>query len=95
MKNECSVVRDILPLYIENMVSEETGEFISEHIAGCPECAAELETLKNEKAPEKTDSGIGNRLEAEIIKSMKFPYLSEFVYCFTFSPFTVFSRSVL
>ena len=71
MKNECSVVRDILPLYLENMVSEETGEFISEHIAGCPECAAELETLKNEKAPEKTDNGIGTVLEAEIIKSMK------------------------
>ena len=25
MKNECSIVRDILPLYLENMVSDETG----------------------------------------------------------------------
>ena len=28
MKNECSYVRDILPLYYEGMVSEETAEFV-------------------------------------------------------------------
>ena len=25
MKKECSIVRDVLPLYFENMVSEETA----------------------------------------------------------------------
>ena len=42
MKNECSLVRDMLPLYLENMVSEETAAFVKEHLEGCPECAAEL-----------------------------------------------------
>ena len=28
MKNECSIIRDILPLYVENMVSEDTSEFV-------------------------------------------------------------------
>lgn len=46
MKNECSIVRDILPLYLENMVSDETGTFVKEHLKGCPECTAELEALK-------------------------------------------------
>ena len=40
MKNECSLVRDMLPLYLENMVSEETRAFIKEHLETCPECAA-------------------------------------------------------
>ena len=53
MKNECSVVRDILPLYLENMVSEETAEAIKEHLEACPECAAELEGLKTGKKVEK------------------------------------------
>ena len=28
MKNECSIIRDILPLYVENIVSEDTSEFV-------------------------------------------------------------------
>ena len=46
MKTECSVVRDLLPLYVEDMVSEETAEHINEHLATCEECKAELERLK-------------------------------------------------
>ena len=38
MKNECSIIRDILPLYVENMVSEDTSEFVKEHLERCPAC---------------------------------------------------------
>ena len=46
MKNECSIIRDILPLYVENMVSEDTAEFVKEHLESCPACRAELEKLR-------------------------------------------------
>ena len=46
MKNECSIIRDILPLYVENMVSEDTSEFVKEHLESCPTCRAELEKLR-------------------------------------------------
>ena len=46
MKTECSVVRDLLPLYIENMVSEETTQYINEHLKNCDDCKAELANLK-------------------------------------------------
>lgn len=36
MKNECSYVRDVLPLYFENMVSEDTAAFVEEHLKTCP-----------------------------------------------------------
>ena len=45
MKNECSIIRDILPLYVENMVSEDTSEFVKEHLESCPACRVELEKL--------------------------------------------------
>lgn len=45
MKNECCIVRDLLPLSVENMVSEETAEFMKEHIENCPGCRAEKEKL--------------------------------------------------
>lgn len=46
MKNECSIVRDILPLYLEGMVSDDTAEFIAEHLCHCTECRSEYETLQ-------------------------------------------------
>lgn len=59
MSNECNIVKDLLPLYVENMVSEETERYINEHLEGCPECKEELRALKEggklpepEKKPE-------------------------------------------
>ena len=46
MKNECSIVRDVLPLYLEKMVSEDTVAFVEEHLKSCSECAGELEAMK-------------------------------------------------
>lgn len=71
MKNECSIVRDILPLYLENMVSDETGAFVKEHLKGCSECTAELEALKAGPKVEKISSEMRDSLEAEVMKSMK------------------------
>ena len=46
MKTECSVVRDLLPLYVEDMVSTETAQYVNEHLKNCNECQAELANLK-------------------------------------------------
>ena len=48
MKNECSYVRDILPLYFEGMVSEETAEFVKEHLETCDECRKRLDEMKSD-----------------------------------------------
>ncbi len=48
MKTECSIVRDLLPLYIEDLVNPETAKYIDNHLAECPECLAELKNLKEE-----------------------------------------------
>lgn len=46
MKMECSIVRDLLPLYMEDMVSPETAKYVGEHLKVCSECEAELANLK-------------------------------------------------
>lgn len=46
MKNECSIVQDILPLYVEEMVSDDTVSFVREHLKDCPRYRAELEKLQ-------------------------------------------------
>ena len=60
MRNECSIIRDILPLYMENMVSADTSSFVEEHLEGCERCRAELEQLKSKNELEQVDSDAQN-----------------------------------
>ena len=49
MNKECEVIRDLLPLYADDVCSERSRELIEEHLHNCPECSAVLEKLrKNE-----------------------------------------------
>ena len=48
MKTECSIVKDLLPLYIEDMVSEETAQFVLEHLNVCADCKAEYGALMSD-----------------------------------------------
>ena len=47
MKLDCYVVRDLLPLYVENMVSEQTAEYIKQHLSACPDCQNEYDSFKD------------------------------------------------
>lgn len=46
MNNKCNIIKDILPLYIEDMVSTDTREFVSEHLEHCEKCQAEFERMR-------------------------------------------------
>ena len=48
-KLECHVVQDLLPMYADGLVSEETKKDIEEHLAECTECSALLEEMKKEE----------------------------------------------
>ena len=42
----CAVVRDILPLYHDEVVSAETRSAVGEHLMGCAACRAEYEAME-------------------------------------------------
>lgn len=70
MEKECSFVRDVLPLYFENMVSEDTAGFVRGHLENCPECAAELEKMKTDKTLDAAT--VSHREDdAKVITAMK------------------------
>jgi Putative zinc-finger len=48
MKNECYIVRDLLPSYIDQLCSEESSRFIEKHIATCEQCAELLNQMRVE-----------------------------------------------
>ena len=66
MDKECSIVRDLLPLYAEDLVGAETAEFVAAHIAACPDCEKEYEAMKS-GAPVPAEP----RAEAAPLKSIK------------------------
>ena len=43
MKKKCAIVLDLLPLYAEGLLSEESRAFVKEHTQDCPECQKALE----------------------------------------------------
>lgn len=57
MKNECSIVRDLLPLYMEELLSEESADFVSRHLSSCKACQAEHITMSEPIEP-IMDTGI-------------------------------------
>ncbi len=46
MNTPCAVIRDLLPLYAEDLASEESKALVDEHLESCPNCRRALEELK-------------------------------------------------
>lgn len=54
-KIACDVIKDLLPLYVDDVCSEKTKDLIEEHLTGCEECQKYYEALQ-ENIPEITES---------------------------------------
>ncbi|MBP0974294.1 MAG: zf-HC2 domain-containing protein [Oscillospiraceae bacterium] len=44
-KRSCDMAADLLPLYAENMCSEESRAFVAEHLAECDACRQKLQKM--------------------------------------------------
>ena len=59
---ECEIVKDLSSLYIENMISESSKNFIDNHLMGCKTCEKYYKDLKstflNEDKKEKNHDNI-------------------------------------
>ena len=49
MSKECDIVRDLLPLYVDNVVSDTSREIIEEHLSDCDGCKEYLKKLRDEE----------------------------------------------
>ncbi len=47
-KESCFLIKDLLPLYIDDLCSNETTEIIKNHLETCSECKKEYEQLTNQ-----------------------------------------------
>ena len=49
MDISCNIIRDLLPLYAEDLTSEDSKKLVDDHLCGCDDCTKELAAIK--KAP--------------------------------------------
>ena len=44
----CNTIRDILPLYVDGVVSDDTRNMVTNHLESCEECRKKYEAMKSE-----------------------------------------------
>ena len=42
---ECSLIKDLFPIYIDNLTTKETNEFINNHFSKCNKCLNEYNNV--------------------------------------------------
>lgn len=62
MKNKCNIAKDLMPLCIDGVASEESQQYVDEHIAECTECAVTYGSMKVE-LPRANEEKERNKLE--------------------------------
>ena len=77
MENNCKVIADLLPLYLDEACSDESKRIVEEHLKECEECRLLAEDMKrsisDEQIPFTNDEAVLKKTEWIINKkSMKF-----------------------
>ena len=67
--NNCNIIKDLLPLYKEDLLSEESKIFVEDHLKTCPECE---NLLKDEIQIERKESKPLDFVEKRIKKESRY-----------------------
>jgi len=52
--NDCDIVLELLPLYLDEKTCEESNVFVKEHLAGCADCRQVHELMNADFSREET-----------------------------------------
>lgn len=65
--NNCDMIKDLLPLYADDVCSEESRKAVEEHINACSDCKSELEKLrKNVPVSPQKDGEVLKRIKRRL-----------------------------
>ena len=68
-KASCEIIKDMLPLYYDNVCSDDSKRMIEEHLSQCNNCKVEFEKIQDEiHSPEK--SIMENKTDSNVIKNI-------------------------
>ena len=105
MKISCSIVRDLLPLYAEDLASQDTRVLVDEHLHDCEDCKAILNTMKTpapipaEASPDalnKVKKTIRRRRVLSVLAAvMTVITIASIVFTYLFTPFQLTMEQAL
>lgn len=52
---KCEIIRDLLPLYVDECCSEASTKLIETHLEGCPECGKALKCMRRPLPPQSVE----------------------------------------
>jgi hypothetical protein len=68
-KVSCEIIKDMLPLYYDEVCSGDSKKMVEEHLSKCNNCKMELENIKDEIHIPKNNM-IENRTDSNVIKNI-------------------------
>lgn len=73
MKNNvpCALVRDLVPLYAEDLVSDESKEELEAHVQECKECRAYYDRVTKDMECEKMEEVRQGTVEIDYMKKIR------------------------
>lgn len=78
MKNDCEIVKDLLPNYINGFLNPDTNSFVKEHLSNCADCQEVLENMKN-----NNERSSEEKVEIDHLKKYRKRMLGVKVFLFT------------
>jgi len=84
MDISCDIIRDLLPLYAEDLVSEDSRKLVDDHLCGCDGCTRQLGILKKAAAiPIEVETTSLKRVEDTIRRKKVLTVVSALMTVFT------------
>ena len=75
MKITCNIIEDLLPLYIDDMVSEDSRQLVEKHLKECDACRKMLDEMKKENqlrtVSENAERNSDHRTEIAPLKKIR------------------------
>lgn len=93
---ECDMIADLLPIYLDGATQEETGYFIEEHLVGCEACKKNYEWMRGSYAEvlneDNTKQGKKKKRKNKMFKKVKWKM---FLYGYVFLLIAIWLYCVL
>ena len=90
-KTNCNIIKDLLPSYMENICSNDTREFVENHLSECENCRKFADMMKKtELVSEKTDKEV-----IDYMKKVKRHILNKNIMSFGLLVLIVFGMAIV
>lgn len=84
MKNiKCSIIEDLLPLYIDQVTSPDSNELVENHLASCADCQKEYKMLSESyHIPKETNTDAFQEINNKLKKKKRKTIISTMIISF-------------